>query len=494
MNKKILIILLFSIFDFNVRAVEIYPENIFIDHYELIPSLGTIKSIATSINKVFAISDNYVLIFDKNNLELIRTTYFNQDIFLIAYDQFYDELWISSTDAIFRYNINLGSVREYQFTGVVNGIGITPDKIYILSKGNYSLDRMRGKFEQITKFPDNVYWYKAFERKALEDYKFLSPYFYQDNLNETNDPFHHYEITAFYDEGMFLYIGTNQYGILKYNKISLERERVVYGPLSTRNLKIKKIGEVYYFISSLGISNLSQGQTRSWQYFRLMNEPGDLLYINNEILVSYGNQLTKISGVVSTPVTQFRNVILSLNFDETDIYVGTNDGMYRILRETNEALDFGPDQYPVYVVYPTAKQVFVGGEFATYRFDRAGGKWYKVFPRGVKDICEVAHSLYFLTTDNQLIQYSPSYDSVLNENSELPIVLPYFNIYDIDSDGEILYCATGSGINYFDPKTQLYNPIYNLPRIKFNYVAVIDEYIIAISDQNIYRLGVRFRD
>ncbi|MEO0206860.1 MAG: hypothetical protein ABIL22_09345 [candidate division WOR-3 bacterium] len=494
MNRKIFIILLFSMFNFNILAIEIYPKNIFIDHYELIPSLGRINSIATSINKIFAISDNYLLMFDKNNLELIRTTFFGQDIFLVAYDQFYEELWISSTDAIFRYNINLGSVREYKFYDVVNDIGVTPDKIYILSRGKYSLDRLSGKIEQIAKFPDNVRWYRAFDRKSLEDYKFLSPYFYQDNLNETNDPFYRYEITSFYDEGMYLYVGTDQYGILKYNKISLERQRVVYGPLSTHNIRLKKIDGIYYFISSMGISSLQKNQAQSWQYFRLMNEPGDFLYVNNEFLVSHGNNLTKISGAVSVPIAQFRNAILSLSSDETNIYVGTNDGMYRILRETSEPIDFGPDKYPVYVVYPTAEQVFVGGEFATYRFDRAGGKWYKVFPRGTKDICEVARSFYFLTTDNQLIQYSPSYDSVINENDTVPIILPYFNIYDIDSDGEMIYCATGSGINYFDPKTQLYNPVYNLPLIGFNYVAVVDEYIVAISDQNIYRLAIKFRD
>lgn len=489
---KVLIslILLWSL----LLALEVYPKNILLDRYELVPPLGKVKSIATSVNKIFAVSDNYLLMFDRNTLQLIRTVYFDKEISLLAYDQFYDELYISSINSLLRYNINLGSVREYQFTDVVYGIGVTPDKIYILSQENYSLDRISGKLGYITQFPENVRWYKAFDHKDLNNYRFLSPYFFQDNLSETNDPFYRYEITSFYDDGMYLYVGTNQFGILKYNKISLERERIVYGPLGNRNLKLKKIGPTYYFISSSGISNLKQDVKKSWQYFRLMNEPEDLLLFNNELIVSYGNTLMRISGAVSSPIAQFRHIVLALNFDDTNIYVGTDNGMYRILRQTNEPLEFGPDKYGVHVVFPTPDQVFVGGEFATYRFERETSKWYRIFPRGVKDICEVARGLYFLTTDNQLLQYLPPGDSSQSGIDTLPIILPYFNIYDIDSDGELLYCATASGINYFDPRSQLYNPVYNLPRIKYNYVAIIDSSIIAVSDQNIYRLAIRFRD
>jgi len=494
MNKKFFAFTISFLFFINLGAVKIDPKNIFLDHYELIPPLGKVKSIATSINKLFAISNNYLLIFDKNDLQLIRTTYFNQEIFMLAYDQFYDELWIPSINTIIRYNINLGSIREYQFAEKIKGVGITPEKIYISSQGKYALDRTSGKLEQIAQFPQNIRWFKGFEEKELKNYKFLSPYYYQDALNETNDPFYQYEITTFYDDGMYLYVGTDRYGILKYNKVSLEKERVIYGPLTTSGQKLKKIGNDYYFISSVGFSRYKSGEQKSWQYFRLKDSPGDLIYFNDQLIVSYGNQLTKITGAVSMPLVQFRNTVLTLNFDEFSIYVGTDDGMYRILRESNEPLDFGPDRYPVYIIFPTKNQLFVGGEFATYRFDRSTNKWFPLLSRGAKDICEANHIIYFLTTDNQLIQYAPLHDYTLSENDTLPIVLPYFNIYDIDSDGKILYCATASGINYFDPERQLYNPVYNLPRIKYNYVAVIDEDIIAVSDQNIYRLPIRFRD
>lgn len=493
MNKKNWVIILLVI-SLKLYAIDIYPQNIFLDHYEIIPPLGKIKSIATSVNKIFAISDNYLLFFDKNTLELIRTTYFSQDISLVAYDPFYDELWISSVNSIVRYNIISGGIREYQFSNFVKGIGLTQDKVYLISQKKISLDRMSGKFEIVSEFPENTVWYNIFEKKLLDNYRFLSPFFYQDNLGETNDPFYQYEITALYQDGIYLYVGTNKYGILRYNTVSLVKDRIIYGPLSTYNVKLKKFNDKYYFISEAGISSLSTNGKNLWSYFRLSKKPGDFLFIGNEYIISFGSQLTKISGAVSLPITHFGNNIITLNFDQTSIYVGTVDGMYKILKETREPIEFGPDRYPVYVIYPSNEQIFVGGEFATYRFDQRLNQWFQVMPWGTKDICEVKSNFYFLTVDNQLIKYKPFGDSILIDNDTNVILLPYFNIYDIDSDGKILYCATGSGINYFDPETQLYNPVYNLPRIKYNYVAVVNEDIIAVSDNCIYRLPIKYRD
>lgn len=493
MNKGSFIFVFFLLC-VTLSAVEIYPQNIFIDHYELIPPLGRIKSIATSINKIFALSDNYLLIFDKNNLELIRTTYFNQDIFMLAYDQFYDELWITSVNGLIRYNLHLGNIREYQFTEKVKTIGIGPDRIYISAQHKFALDRLSGKLEAIATFPDNIRWYNGFDENELKKNKFLSPYYYLDDIRETNEPFYKYNITAFYDEGMYLYVGTDQYGLLKYNKISLERQRIIYGPLSTAGPRLKKIGNRYYFISAYGISSYDAGAKKTWQYFRLKEQPNDLIFFNDELIVSYDNQLAKITGNVTIPISEFRNKVLNVSFDEFSIYVGTDNGMYKILKETNEPIAFGPERYPVYIIFPSSGQLFVGGEFATYRYDREANKWFFVINRGTKDICEINNMLYFLTTDNQLIQYYSANDSSISKDDTLPIILPYFNIYDIDTDGKFLYCATASGINYFDPEHQLYNPVYNLPRIKYNFVALTDEDIIAVGDINIYRLAVQYRD
>ncbi len=493
MNKKNLIIISLFVF-INLQALEIAPKNIFLDHYEIIPPLGRIKSISASMNKIFAISDNYLLIFDKNTLELIRTVYFSQDISLVAYDPFYDELWISSINSVVSYNISLGSIREYPFNNFVKSIGLTSDKVYILSEKKISLDRKSGKFEIVSQFPENAIWHSIFDKKILDNYRFLAPFFYQDNLNETNNPFYQYEITALYEDGMYFYVGTNKYGILRYNTLSLAKDRIIYGPLSTNKLRLKKFGTKYFFISEAGISTLSINGKKDWSYFRLSKKPGDFLFIGNEYIISFGRQLTKISGVVSIPITNFNNSILTLNSDGTSIYIGTDNGMYKVLQETSEPIEFGPDRYPVYVIYPVGEQIFVGGEFATYKFDRILNQWFQIMPWGTKDICEVKSNFYFLTVNNQLIKYKTFEDSTRIDNDTNVILLPYFNIYDIDSDGKTLYCATGAGINYFEPETKVYNPIYNLPRIKYNNVAIIEEDIIAVSDNCIYRLPIKYRD
>ncbi len=493
MNKAIILLVSLSVC-ISLHAVEIEPGNIFLDHYELIPPLGKVKSMATSMNKLFAISDNYLLIFDRNDLHLTRVTYFKQEILFLAYDQFFDELWIASGNSILRYNISLGSIREYHFTSRAKGIGIAPEKVYISALERYALDRNTGKIEQVVKFPEGVRWFREFNKNEVREYKFLNPYFYQDGFGESNDPLYQYAITSLYDDGMFLFVGTEKFGILRYNKVSLEKVRVVYGPLSTTGVRLRKIGSEYYFVSSSGVSSTKSSNLKQWTYFRLRDGPGDLLYHNDQLIVSYGNQLTRISGNVSIPLTQFRNQILSLGMDNVNIYVGTDNGMYRIIKETTQPLEFGPDQNPVYVIHSVGDRLYVGGELALYLFDKQTEKWYTIFNRGVRDISEVATGLYFLTTDNQLIEYASIVDSAKAEQDTNIIILPYFNIYDIDSDGKILYCATGSGINYYDPETRLYTPLYQLPRIKYNYVGLIGDDIIAVSDYNIYRLSKQYRD
>lgn len=490
-RKKIIAVLALTSI---LGALEIYPQNIFLDRYELIPPLGKIKSIATSIDKVFAVSDNYLLIFDKKSLELLRTTYFKKEISLVGYDPFADELWISGVYSIIRYNFHLGTVREYGFPGVINGIGFDQQRVYISSQKKYAMDRINGNLEVVPQFPENVIWYKNFEKKQLNEYIFLTPYFYQDSLMQTNNPFHRYEITALYDEGQELYVGTDQYGILRYNKITMFRERIIYGPLVTRGVKLKKIATDYFFISSAGISLLKSEDIKNWYYFRLSGDPSDFLYINGDYIVSFGNQIASIRGAMTTPIAYFKNKIITINFDGMNIYVGTNNGMFKILRDTNEPLDFGPNRYPVYVIYPMDDQILVGGEHATYQYDRQQNRWFQIMPWGTRDICKLKSSLYFLTHENQLIKYPLFADSSAKEGDTVPSILPYFNIYDVDTDGEVLYCATGSGINYFEPLSANYNPIYNLPRIKYNHVAVVDEYIIAVSDENIYRLARKYRD
>jgi hypothetical protein len=137
--------------------------------------------------------------------------------------------------------------------------------------------------------------------------------------------------------------------------------------------------------------------------------------------------------------------------------------------------------------------LFVGDEFSLYEYNRATAQWMKVLPLGVKNIVEVKGDLYLLGINNQLMKYQLNQDSVAQDSANW-FLLPYFNIYDIATDDEVLYCASFAGVYVYEPATEFYTSILNLPSLHYDYVFVADSTIVAVSQDNIYTLPLRYRD
>lgn len=475
-----------------IFSINTTPENLPWDHYTTMPPLGRIKSFATSPFYVFAISDNYLLIFDKQNLTLGKTIHFDQVIDLVGYDQQYDDLWIISASGIIRFTITSNNIREYPIVTEVDRFGIGQDYLYLDGTRDYSLNKRTGEVETIYSFPGNLVWYKKTTGADIKKYAFLTPYYYFDEPKESQAPFHEFPITAVYDDGMYLYVGTDGYGILKYNNVSWQKQRVVYGPLDSEIREVKKFDNNIYFISSLGLSYYPAG-THNWKYQRFTNEIADLLPFGNYFIISYGNRISRTGGGMIFSISNFSTNILCLSQDEKYMYVGTNSGLFKIANGTKTPVPFGPDRYAVHVVYPMDNEIYVGGETGFYKYNREYNKWLKELSFGIKDIVELKGVLYLLGVNNQIIKYKNIQDDSLKSDTTW-ILLPYFNIYDIDTDGEVLYCASYAGINYYEPGTEFYKVIYNLPRIKYDYVFAVDNNILAVSDKNIYSLPIEYRD
>jgi hypothetical protein len=475
-----------------IFSINITPKNIFWDHYSIVPPLGRIKSLVTSPLYVFAISDNYLLMFDKQNLNIKKTIHFDQDIDLVGYDQYYNDLWIISTSGIIRFTIASYNVSEYPAVTEVDRFGIGQNYLYLDGTRDYSLNKRTGEVKIINSFPGNLVWYKKTTGADIKNYTFLTPYYYFDELEESQAPFHQFPITAIYDDGMYLYVGTDRYGILKYNKISWQKQRVIYGPLDSGIRKAKKFDNNIYFISSLGLSYYPAGAD-NWKYQRFTYDIADVLPFNNYFIVSFGSRISRASGGVIFTISNFSTNILCLSQDKKYLYVGTNSGLFKIAKEANIPMPFGPDRYAVYVVYPMDNEIFVGSETGFYKYNREFNKWLKEISFGVKDIVELKGVLYLLGVNNQVIKYQNIHKDSADIDTSW-FLLPYFNIYDIDTDDKVLYCASYAGINYYDPDNELYNVIYNLPRIKYDYVFVVDNSILAVSNKNIYSLPLKYRD
>ena len=483
------LILLFSI------NVSTYPQNAMWDRYTIIPPLGTIRSIAASDLEVFATSDRYLLFVSKLDYTLKKSLYFDCDLELVGYDNYTTDLWLTCTDMIIRLNTMTYALRTFPVPGAVNRFTFDAKHVFFESAQSgerFALDKITGVLSSINNFPQNLKWYKRTSENDIRAYPFLNPYYYYDDPQFSQVPFQTYPITALYDDGMYLYVGTDRYGLLKYDKVSWDSRRIIYGPLDSHIKTVKKFGKNICFLSASGISYPREDLGR-WSYLRLNKAAADLVAIDDEIFLARSNRVFRTSDNLEFPVGDFTTSVLALGSDSAHIYIGTNSGLFRIAKDTRTKIPFGPDMYAVYYIYPTTDAVYVGGEFALYKYVRAENEWTTVLSFGVKDIVEINNSIYALGTNNQIMRYVDAPNDSLPADTSW-YLLPYFNIYDIDTDNEVLYCATYAGIHYYDPASSLYKAVYNLPRIDYEYVFFVDNTILAISRDAVYSLPLEHRD
>lgn len=471
----------------------IFSQNISWDRYTIIPPLGRVKSIATSPLEVFAISDNYLLIFDKQTLALRKTIYFDEDISLVGYDHQYNDIWIVGTANIIRLTVVTYSMIEYTFTSEIGRFGVGKDYLFLDGVKDYSLNKKTGEIKVIQTFPGDVVWFNKTATADIRKYPFLTPYYYTDEQLESEAPFDQFPITALSDDGIYLYVGTHGYGILKYNKISWQKQRIIYGPLDSKIRKAKKFNNTICFITSQGLSYYPT-TTDNWKYRRFIHQIADLLFIDNKFVIGFENRISRVDGSMIFSISNFTTEVHELDSDEQYIYVGTHSGLFKMYKGTSEPIPFGPDRFPVYAIHSTQDAIFVGGEYAFYKYSKVNKMWLTVLPYGVKDIAEIEDELYLLGVNNQIIKYKKTQGDDLGNVDTNWILLPYFNIYDIDNDNEVLYCASYAGIYYYEPHTELYKVVYNLPRIKYDYVFLTENNIVAVSRSTIYSLPLKYRD
>jgi len=475
----------FLLLTYSIFNLTVYPANPFFEHYEIIPQLGKVSSIATSPCYTFALVDNNLLIFDKLKLKLEKTVGFDQCFNLLGYDPQYDDIWLCNPNVV-RFNAKTYSIKEYQFSQYIKRFSITNDYLYLDTEQKFSLNKRSGEIKAINTFPEGLSWYKKLIPAELKNYPFLNPYYYLDDPQQSQQPLREFLITAIYDDGLEVWVGTDGYGILKYNKVSWHKERLVYGPIDRRIKRIKRFKDKIYLLSPSGISYYELPR-KDWHYLRFRTAPSDVIWMNNNLIISLHSTLAQIEECMIFPIKNFKDRVISLTSDDKYIYIGTHSGLYKIIQGTDTAIQFGPNKYPIYCIYPSSEAVYVGDEFAFYIYDKLKYQWSKEINHGVKEIVQIKENLYLLGLDNQLIQY--------NLDAVNPwIILPYFNIYDIATDGEVLYCAYYLGIYYYEPAKKLFKGIYNLPRIQYNYVFVANDDILAISNKNIYRLPIKYRD
>lgn len=473
----------------------ILPQNALWDRYRMLAPLGTVKSLAVSSQNIFALNDDYLLFINKHNLQIEQTIYIDRGATMIGYDNYNTDLWIVCRDNILRFSTTSFNIREFPVHFSVNRFAIDVNNLYIETVGTlerYSLDKVIGTLTRINSFPQNLQWYRTISESDIRQYSFLTPYYYSDDIEISQTPFEQYPITALYDDGMYLYVGTHRYGILKYNKVSWQRQRIIPGPLDSDIKAVRKADGKILFVSGTGVSYYST-DTDTWRYQRFRDAIADVISYNNELYIAQRNRVLRTSGSLEFPTETFSDDVLTLQTDSKNIYIGTRSGAFRIIEGSGDAILFGPSRGAVYALLPTSYAVYVGGEFGLYKYEKESGVWSTVLSFGTKDIVQVRDDIFTLGTNNQIMRFpGPIADSIPDSTGwEL---LPYFNIYDIDADDTVIYCATYSGVYYYEPGSGNYRIIYNLPRIPYERVYVIDDQLMAVSDNVIFMLPLEYRD
>ena len=478
-----------------LSQVNVHPQNPAWDRYTTIPPLGTIQSITASDLYVFAASGQHLLFFNKPNYSFERSVRFDCELNLIGYDKYTSDIWIVCPEHIIRFNILSYTLRAYPLSENILRFAMDMKNVYFESvKGGqkYALDKIIGTLTSVSSFPADLKWFAKNSESDIRQYRFLNPYYYYDEAQVSQVPFERYSITAIYDDGMHLYVGTDRYGLLKYNKTTWAKQRLVYGPVDPYIKKVAKYGENIYFLCASGISYFHE-KDQEWKYLRLNRGANDFTALGDDIFLARNNELIRTSGALEFSVGGFTNDILAIASDSSYIYAATHSGLFRIAQGTSIEMPFGPQRYAVYYVYPTEEAVYAGGEFALYKYSRDDRTWTTALGFGVKDIVRLQDDIYALGTNNQIMRVlDEPVDSLAPDSGW--VLLPYFNIYDIDTDGDVLYCATYSGIYYYVPEASLYRIIYNLPRMQYDYVSVINDQLVAVGKNSIYSLPLEHRD
>lgn len=467
-------------------ALQIVPANFRLDRYEIVPTLGRVAAITASPFELFVLDEQQLIILEKNDLKVKRTVVFDIPLFLMAWDQFRNELWLTGQSSLIRYNLLLGTAFEYpHHAGMVNGLAVTTDAVYFEAQETYALQVATGTIIKVTP-PEGLTWIHPLNREDLQKKPFLSPYYYQDTPYDSRLPWTRFNITALWDDGLNLYVGTDRFGILCYNNLTWQRDRLVYGLLDRQIRQVRQAGDRIFLLTGSGLS-VYDGAAGRWFYRRFDTAITDFLPVDSSLFLVSGNRVIMLSGTMVFPLYSFPVQVLTLSTDGQRYLIGTENGAFQIFKGTNEILEFGPRRYPVRTIMNLGDQIYLGTDNALYRFDSTGHTWKTIMPFGVKKILPVDSELYCLSPGHQLICCHPGADSQWT-------LLPYFNVFDIATDGAVIYCAGYNGLNYYDPATGFYKPVYRLPRVAYRHVFIVEQHLLVVADNGLYRLALADRD
>ncbi|MEO0225509.1 MAG: hypothetical protein ABIL05_01000, partial [candidate division WOR-3 bacterium] len=349
-----------------------------------------------------------------------------------------------------------------------------PEYLYWYRGTNlFRFHKRTGKVEPGAGIPPEAKWFKMTTNEMLRKFPFLSPYYYND------EDFNRYSISAIFEDGLDLYVGTIGYGLFKYHRLTWEKSHITFGPYTGNIRVIYKDDSRFYFLGDRSIS-IYHWEGDSFSNFICKNNIEAFIPYQNRIYISSANRLLSFEGKFAYPISDLRNNVTTLTLDSNEIIFATTSGVYRLNPLSNSVLSLGLENIHINKIISDDSYIYAATKNGLYRYKRDSKIWERLINIPFLDIIRFDINRYYLISFNRQL-YETNGDSLS--------ALPYMNLTCFATDGELLYLGTLLGLDIYNPATRIYRSASFLPEEKINSMAIFLDTLWLATDKSLLKIA-----
>ncbi len=442
---------------------------LFLFSFNLIDEIAPFRyvlNIASDGHKVYTSSPFGIAEFDFYRGDYIRGYILNEEVNVIAPDIYTGSIYFSSRGTLFRMNLGSGFKTSLGNFLNISSIGITQNDLYIDEKGIIKiLDKFTGV--EKTSGEKNIIWFgeKRNLKKDSKEIFFLSPYFYYvQNFGKV-------EYTVFFKEKNKIFAGTWGDGLHVYEEgIIIPQKKHSIGPATPLITFMKNTREGIWIVSRkyLNFEGLTQRRNGEWIVYKKEEVFGlpeenikDIEEMGNKIYFSHSGGITVFEKgkfyKLTDPYFSIRE-INSMLINYPDMWIGTDDGIYRINPETGSILSHFLENIYVEDVEEIKGIIFAGTEKGLFYITPDKDKFLHFSD---EKNYSISYILKLCKRNDTLIV--GSYNGIFmifKENEKFkvfyPSPFPSREILDMKLYKNFLFVASLDGLFYYDIKKDLW--------------------------------------
>lgn len=418
-------------------------------------------SIYPDTRYVWVASDGGVVIYDKlfHRWRIPHTrTPFPSDIKIMIADASSGDIWFVTKSLLGSYNPVFQDCKIYNLPEQnPNSIGVMRKYAYVkYDRQIYEFNKFSGEFKRLDGAPAGIVWYP---KDSPQNYPFLAPYFVQDRKLKR------YYMTSAARDGEDLWVGTQGYGLYKYNIYTYEPTHCIFGPGNKCVNVMLKDGDIFWFggISGNVITRWDR-KNDEWTYFSVEDNYGILSTSITSITATekyawFGTKegvtrYEKSSGDFQT-YTVFdglpSNFVLSLAADSLSLWVGTIQGLVRM--EDGNVIEKALSGVSINDILVRDNETWVASSRGVFRKKK---KWQPFRdPNGIlsletEKVIEDRGRFFFATKMGLVIYANGKF-----QRFTYPVYLPGDRIFSITTDSNNIWIGTNNGVIKYDEQMKV---------------------------------------